>query len=167
MELRLYSGEETITVELLRRPDGRYRCRVGGREHDVEMIHAANQTVVALVDGRPIRAAVARDGAALAVGLAGIVHRFTAGAEDAPQRSGRRTGTGRAVAPMPGKVLSVLVQPGATTAIGQPLVILEAMKMELTITADVDGTVAAVHVAPGDMVEGAQLLLEITAAATG
>ena len=99
-------------------------------------------------------------------GLAGVVHRFTAGGEDAPQRSGRRTGTGRALAPMPGKILNVLVQPGDTTAIGQPLAILEAMKMELTVTADVDGTVAAVHVACGDMVEGAQLLLEIRPAAT-
>jgi 3-methylcrotonyl-CoA carboxylase alpha subunit len=166
MEVRLYSGEETITVELLRAADGRRQCRVGGREHDVEVVHVANQTVVALVDGRPIRAAVARDGAGLAVGLAGVVHRFTAGAEDAPQRSGRRTGTGRAVAPMPGKILNVLVRPGDTTAIGQPLAILEAMKMELTVTADVDGTVTAVHVASGDMVEGAQLLLEITPAAT-
>ena len=67
---------------------------------------------------------------------------------------------------MPGKILNVLVQPGDTTAIGQPLAILEAMKMELTVTADVDGTVAAVHVACGDMVEGAQLLLEIRPAAT-
>jgi biotin carboxyl carrier protein len=61
-------------------------------------------------------------------------------------------------------VLNVLVGQGDTAEVGQPLVLLEAMKMELTVTADVDGTVTSVHVAPGDLVEGAQLLLEIAPA---
>jgi 3-methylcrotonyl-CoA carboxylase alpha subunit len=66
---------------------------------------------------------------------------------------------GTLAAPMPGKVLQVLVQPGATVAKGAPLVILEAMKMEHTIAAPYDGRVAAIHYKAGEQVdEGAELL---------
>jgi len=66
---------------------------------------------------------------------------------------------GALVAPMPGKVLSVLVAPGAAVARGQLLMLLEAMKMEHAITAPADGVVAAVHYQAGDLVEEGALLL--------
>ncbi|MGH8765587.1 MAG: acetyl/propionyl/methylcrotonyl-CoA carboxylase subunit alpha [Burkholderiales bacterium] len=66
---------------------------------------------------------------------------------------------GSLAAPMPGKVLQVLVQVGATVAKGTPLVILEAMKMEHTIAAPHDGKVAEIHFKAGEQVnEGAELL---------
>ena len=62
-------------------------------------------------------------------------------------------------APMPGKVVQLLVAEGAAVRKGQPLLILEAMKMEHTITAPVDGKVSAIHFAAGEQVlEGAQLI---------
>jgi 3-methylcrotonyl-CoA carboxylase alpha subunit len=66
---------------------------------------------------------------------------------------------GRLTAPMPGKVVSFAVQAGDKVRKGQPLAVLEAMKMEHTIAAPVDGTVAELLYAPGDQVaEGAELL---------
>ncbi|MEW6694673.1 Acetyl-/propionyl-coenzyme A carboxylase alpha chain [Tepidimonas thermarum] len=66
---------------------------------------------------------------------------------------------GSLTAPMPGKVVAVLVQPGDAVKKGQPLAVLEAMKMEHTIAAPADGTVAEVLYAPGEQVpEGAALL---------
>jgi len=66
---------------------------------------------------------------------------------------------GSLAAPMPGKVLKVLVRPGAKVARGAPLMILEAMKMEHTIAAPHDGEVAAIHFKAGEQVnEGAELL---------
>ena len=66
---------------------------------------------------------------------------------------------GSLAAPMPGKVLQVLVQPGETVAKGAPLVILEAMKMEHTIAAPHDGRVAEIHFKAGEQVnEGIELL---------
>ena len=69
---------------------------------------------------------------------------------------------GLTVAPMPGKVLQVLVGIGDAVEPGQPLVVLEAMKMETTLRAEIAGTVAAVGASPGDMVEAGAALVEIT-----
>ncbi|MDO9606432.1 acetyl/propionyl/methylcrotonyl-CoA carboxylase subunit alpha [Hydrogenophaga sp.] len=66
---------------------------------------------------------------------------------------------GRLTAPMPGKVVSFSVKAGDTVKKGQPLAVMEAMKMEHTIAAPADGTVAELLYAPGDQVaEGAELL---------
>ena len=66
---------------------------------------------------------------------------------------------GRLTAPMPGKVVSFAVQPGASVTKGQPLAVMEAMKMEHTIAAPADGVVQELLYAPGDQVaEGAELL---------
>ena len=66
---------------------------------------------------------------------------------------------GRLTAPMPGKVVSFAVKAGDTVTKGQPLAVMEAMKMEHTIAAPVDGVVAELLYAPGDQVtEGAELL---------
>ncbi|MBK6868218.1 MAG: acetyl/propionyl/methylcrotonyl-CoA carboxylase subunit alpha [Burkholderiales bacterium] len=66
---------------------------------------------------------------------------------------------GRLTAPMPGKVVSIAVQAGDRVTKGQPLAVMEAMKMEHTIAAPQDGVVDEVLYAPGDQVtEGAELL---------
>ena len=66
---------------------------------------------------------------------------------------------GRLTAPMPGKVVSFAVQAGDVVKKGQPLAVMEAMKMEHTIAAPADGTVAELMYAPGDQVaEGVELL---------
>ncbi len=66
---------------------------------------------------------------------------------------------GRLTAPMPGKVVSFQVKAGDTVSRGQPLAVMEAMKMEHTIAAPADGVVAEILYAPGDQVlEGAELL---------
>ena len=66
---------------------------------------------------------------------------------------------GRLTAPMPGKVVSFAVRPGDKVSKGQPLAVMEAMKMEHTIAAPVDGVVAELLYAPGDQVtEGSELL---------
>ena len=66
---------------------------------------------------------------------------------------------GRLTAPMPGKVVSFAVRAGDAVSRGQPLAVMEAMKMEHTIAAPADGVVQELLYAPGDQVtEGAELL---------
>jgi 3-methylcrotonyl-CoA carboxylase alpha subunit len=66
---------------------------------------------------------------------------------------------GRLTAPMPGKVVSFAVNVGDKVKAGQPLAVMEAMKMEHTMAAPADGEVLELLYAPGDQVaEGAELL---------
>jgi 3-methylcrotonyl-CoA carboxylase alpha subunit len=66
---------------------------------------------------------------------------------------------GRLTAPMPGKVIAFLAQPGQAVKLGQPLAVMEAMKMEHTIASPRDGTIEELLYAVGDQVsEGGELL---------
>ncbi len=73
------------------------------------------------------------------------------------------TGTGRLTAPMPGKIIQVLVKEGEMVERGAPLIILEAMKMENTITAPARGVVKRVRFSGGDQVTEGEALLEFEA----
>jgi len=64
-------------------------------------------------------------------------------------------------APMPGQVIALLVTEGQAVRAGDPLVILEAMKMEHTIRAPHDGVVAAIHARPGTQVAASAVLLDV------
>ena len=64
---------------------------------------------------------------------------------------------------MPGQVIGMLVELGQTVHGGDPVVVLEAMKMEHTLRAPRDGTIAAVHVRIGDQTQLGAVLLEIRA----
>ncbi|GIU95003.1 MAG: acetyl-CoA carboxylase biotin carboxylase subunit [Gaiellaceae bacterium] len=66
-------------------------------------------------------------------------------------------------APMPGTVIGVHVRPGDAVRARAPLVVLEAMKMEIPVHSPFEGTVRAVHVAPGDRVAGGTVLVELEA----
>jgi propionyl-CoA carboxylase alpha chain len=72
---------------------------------------------------------------------------------------------GSLLAPMPGTVVRVLAGTGDAVTAGAALVVLEAMKMEHTVAAPVDGVVGELHVAPGDQVETRQVLAVVEEAA--
>lgn len=71
------------------------------------------------------------------------------------------TGSGIVVAPMPGQVRGVLVNEGDAVKAGQPLMILEAMKMELKVNAPREGIVAKIFVTQGQSVEREQILADV------
>jgi len=81
--------------------------------------------------------------------------------DDAASSSGERTEQSTVRAPMPGTVIKVLTEPGARVTARQPLVVLEAMKMETPLVSPYDATVRAVHVAEGDRVAGGAVLVEL------
>jgi biotin carboxyl carrier protein len=70
-------------------------------------------------------------------------------------------GPQRILAPMPGKIVRLLVKTGEKVRAGQPLVVVEAMKMENEVRARWDGTIAQTHVKEGTSVEADALLVVI------
>jgi len=167
MEVRLALGGRLIVVVLEQGPAG-YGARVDGESHHVVLLGPARAAGGAEeraleVDGRPCRTLVARTRDRILVGLDGRTFSFeVAGAETRPGEARARSGA--VVAPMPGKIVAVLVSPGDVVEAGQPLVVLEAMKMETTLTAEVGGTVGAVLAAAGATVDAGSVLVEIGAA---
>jgi acetyl/propionyl-CoA carboxylase alpha subunit len=81
--------------------------------------------------------------------------------DDEAHRASAAEGESAITAPMPGTVIRLEVTPGDTVRARQPLVVLEAMKMEIPVGSPFEGTVKAVHVAAGDRVAGGALLVEI------
>jgi propionyl-CoA carboxylase alpha chain len=79
-----------------------------------------------------------------------------------PEHAGVMPGGG-CLAPMPGKVVKLLVTEGQAVKAGAPLIIVEAMKMELTLTAPADGKVRAAKYGPGDLFQAGVALVELEA----
>jgi 3-methylcrotonyl-CoA carboxylase alpha subunit len=166
--VRLKTGGHTVTVTLATEGDA-VTAAVGDAVHriaEVAPVHVASiagATVEALdvvLDGRRRRAVVARTRDRIHVALDGHAWTFEA-ADDAHGGAAGGAGSGTVVAPMPGKVVKVLVAAGDAVTPGQPLVVVEAMKMETTLAAEIDGTVTVVNVEAGGMVDAGAVLVEI------
>jgi len=143
-----------VTVEF--RGTG-YGLRIGEREYAFEGEALAGGRLLVRLDGRALNAGAVRDGASWHIFSGGShwVLDLLAELHDA----GDAVAGGSLAAPMPGKIISVAVKPGQSVSRGAVLMILEAMKMEHTISAPRDGKVAEVFFAAGDQVnEGAELL---------
>ncbi len=130
----------------------------GDRSMAMTLVERKGNHLVIKLDGATVRGTVVRDGE--------MFHVFTGGAHfplnynDPLAHAGEMEAEGgRLTAPMPGKIVAVLVDKGKTVEKGAPLLIMEAMKMEHTIAAPANGTVEDLLYAVGDQVaEGAQLL---------
>jgi biotin carboxyl carrier protein len=113
------------------------------------------------LNGRPARFLYERGAGRLRVSVGGECHEFELGSQPESKRSASAHGNPETRSPMPGKVLQVSARPGMEVKPGDPLIILEAMKMENVLCAEVAGVVKEVHAEPGDMVEPGKLLILI------
>ncbi len=144
----------TVTVH----GDGlRMRVVTADGESDVENAGRDGETVRAVVDGAPAAARVLRHGGVVDVFTDG--HRQTVQLADAATETADEMATGGGLfAPMPGRVVRVMVKVGDLVDQGDALLVLEAMKMEHTIRSPRRGAVASLHCKAGDSVsEGAEL----------
>ena len=167
MALDLRTGDQSLTLALT---DG--GPTADGAPLDVRRSHlrtaaSGPETTLLVVDGTPRVATVERvdGGARVWVDGTPVEVEVRTEADQLLERFGLDTAAGAAErevrAPMPGLVLRVLAEVGQEVAAGAGLVVLEAMKMENELTAPTDGTVAALHAAPGDAVSKNDLLVEI------
>ena len=151
-------GERTVRVEAL--GAHRYRVSIDGEAHEVD-VRASGAGGMSLICAHRVHevtlAAPQAEGRAVFVGR----HRIDVETVGLRQMALRRAQAGSAQAagpqvvraPMPGRVVAVLVKPGAEVKKGTGLVVVEAMKMENELRAPRDGTVRAVNVEVGAVVD--------------
>lgn len=156
------TGQGTVKVSLERRPDGAVTATVGDRTYELTATPQADGSWGLEYGDRRVTVYTAREGQRRFVQVAdGPVYALQVAEANPRRRSGAGSQTGQLTAQMPGQVVEVLVSVGDSVMAGQPLVILEAMKMEIRIAAPADGTVGEVFVKKGDVVERDQQLLVI------
>lgn len=156
MKVRLFHQGNPIDAEV----DG-HHVRIGETERELHPITLGPSSGAVAIDGTPVRFLFERTAAKLRIALRGESFEFDLGVPPTSPRRGGSKGNPETRSPMPGKVLQVTVTPGAEVKPGDPLLILEAMKMENVLVAEVAGTVKEVHVQAGDMVEPGKVLVLI------
>jgi len=160
--------EHAVTIEAA--GPGRYRIAIDGGEAvvvDAVAVDQGEATAWSLRDpATGVVSAVAVALGATGEGDAAVDgHQIPVAIVDRRRRGrgglGVADGEQRIVAPMPGKVIKVLVKPGDAVVARQGLVVVEAMKMENELTAQKAGTVTEVAVTEGSSVEAGRLLVVV------
>ncbi|MEX0904818.1 MAG: acetyl-CoA carboxylase biotin carboxyl carrier protein subunit [Balneolaceae bacterium] len=137
----------SFSYELMFQENGRVLFRTGTKLYKIDNISVDNQKVSFSLNGRFTEAVVKNEQELLL--------------EKLGFKTGLASQEGRLHAPMPGKILELLVQEGDSVEAGQPVIILEAMKMENELKAPIQGKVATLQISQNDNVEKNQPLLEI------
>lgn len=170
MKLNAEIEGDRLTVEV-RREGGRVSAEVGGRRYELEARELGPGEFVLLHENRVYECRVARgDGPAGADASDVTIGRETYAVTLADPRrwrdargeaAGPDAGRAQINAPMPGKVVRVLVEQGQTVAAGQPVVVVEAMKMQNELKSPKAGTVAELRAAEGATVNAGDVLAVI------
>ncbi|MBX0326234.1 acetyl-CoA carboxylase biotin carboxylase subunit [Oscillochloris sp. ZM17-4] len=159
-------GKETHLLQARQSGEG-WSIAYAGGHIDLTIIAIRDSELVVAIRDTLERFRVARDAAGdLLLGWRGEAYRLARPAPlsaDSVGRAGHGHGGASLSAPMPGTLITVLVSAGEQVAEGQPLLVLEAMKMEHTVVAPYAGVVRRLPFAAGDSVAGGADLIELEA----
>ena len=142
-----------------------YKITVNGKTYSVNIGRITDDTVDVTLDGRTYKVAV--EAPARKASKTPVIkrHRQVVNASEVPNRTSPPgtppPGSGAVLAPLPGLILKVLVSKGDSVSEGQPIAIMEAMKMENEIEAPISGTVSEIAVSEGESVLENALLMKI------
>ena len=167
MQYEFEIGGRRLQVAVTRAGDG-FAVSVDGHTRQIDAVRIDRHTLSLLVDNvwsndvsiasDPVSGALDVHVGGTPIAVAPNGRRHSRRGDDA---AGSGSGPQRIVAPMPGKVVRVLVKTGDPVAAKQPVVVVEAMKMENELRAGRPGTVAEIHVREGMSVDAGALLLVI------
>jgi biotin carboxyl carrier protein len=152
------------------RANGQFVVGLDGREWTVDAARIDSHLLSLLVNGRSHEVTIATDAVSgqLAVGVGGVPVALTLNGRRRWGRKDDGAGSGsgpqKMVAPMPGKIARIIARRGDRVEPRQPLVVIEAMKMENELRATRAGVVAELHVQEGQSVDAGTLLLVVAPA---
>lgn len=164
MRYTYWTGEQPYEVQVQRGPDGWLVTPDGAAGALTARPLGAGQWLLR-ADGRQVRAWVAAVGDDRFIFVEGHALRLRVLDPDADTDEGAAAGGPNIVAVMPGKVVKILKQPGAEVTAGEPVLVMESMKMETELAAPMDGRIAVVHVAEGQTVAQNEPLIDVEPAA--
>jgi 3-methylcrotonyl-CoA carboxylase alpha subunit len=151
-DLMLRDGETIMNIRAQPGPDGVHLSLPGG------VVLARSEPNGLRLDGVAYRLRVVRQGEAIIVIQHGSNHVLHPVDPLVPPAAAA-SGGGKVMAPIPGRVARILVAPGDAVRRGAALLVIEAMKMELTLSAPMDGVVATIRPVVDEMVqEGTELV---------
>jgi biotin carboxyl carrier protein len=161
MKLKRAGDSREFDAEVLSRDGPVLQLRVAGREVVAQFVATGDGGGILELDGvrYPIFGVRRKDSIAVSVGPASFEFKSV---DDAGRRHARGLAAAEIVAPMPGKVLNVMVKDGDLVEAGQPLVAIEAMKMETTLAAESAAVIKRVCVAAGQTVDHGDVLIELS-----
>jgi geranyl-CoA carboxylase alpha subunit len=165
ISLRFDIEGTAVSASIVLRQQRHFEVSIGGAAHVVELTEIGEHAARFVCDGLYEGAAFHRDGATLLLHYRGIPVRVEDKTRAATARQGEAGGDGKVRASMNGRVVAVMAAVGDMVEVGQPVVTLEAMKMEHIHAAPVAGKVIALHVKTGDQVAASRVVVEIEAAA--
>jgi len=158
MKLRLAGEALEFNVEIVARTPSSILVRIDGEELEAQLAADGEVMRLGAVTAR-VATVRRRDSILVAVGPAHF--EFTSGPV-AGRRRGRGIAAREVVAPMPGKVLKILVAEDDRVEAGAALIVLEAMKMETTLAAEGPAVIGKICVEAGAMVDHGAVLLELS-----
>jgi geranyl-CoA carboxylase alpha subunit len=150
-------------IEIERERDGGYAARLDGTEYRFEIDELAREAIRFRSNGLTESAGFLRDSDCLYFLRQGITTSVRNLSLSAPASAAASSSDGRIRAAMTGRVVAVLVKQGVRVIAGQPVITLEAMKMEHIHSAPISGTVSAIDVMEGDQVTTGRIMVEIEA----
>lgn len=156
--LKLENRGECVTATASCRASG-IEISSNGNKMNASVVRHENGHMHVSIDGKPIHAMISATERAITITRGGRVIRLHI--PDPSLSSEDFSEGGRVTAPMPGRIVSVLVGQGDAVKKDQPLLVMEAMKMEMTIRARCDGVVEELPVAANDQVMDGALLMMI------
>ena len=163
MKLKQVGETREIEVAIVAREGAKVRARIDGIEVETEVEILADGAAMIRIDGRRIRILGARTRNSIVVVAGPASFEFTP-VEGRAAASRPGLAAPEVTAPMPGKILKLMVAEGDLVEHGQALAVLEAMKMETTLYAEGAAVVKRVHAAVGDMVDHGAVIIEFSPA---
>jgi len=150
-------------LEIVRGRDGDYVAHADGREHRFEIEELGCDTIRFRLDGVTEQARFLRDRDRLYIQYRGGTLAVRDLTRSAPASAASTGSDGKVRAAMNGRVVAVLVKQGDRVEAGQPVMTLEAMKMEHVHAAPIAGTISAIDVVEGEQVTKGKIVAEIEA----